>query len=99
MPETQNSNNKKTVSKHSIFKSRKFKYGSAAIGLTAAFIAVIVAINVMFSALATNFKWYIDMTTEGLYTISDSVHETGLSDERPRRCESKNYFLYYRGRT
>ena len=75
MPEMQNGNNKKAVNKHSLLKSKKFKYGSAAVGLTAAFIAVVVAINVMFSALATNFKWYIDMTTEGLYTISDSVHE------------------------
>lgn len=66
MPEMQNGNNKKAVNKHSLLKSKKFKYGSAAVGLTAAFIAVVVAINVMFSALATNFKWYIDMTTEGL---------------------------------
>ncbi len=42
--------------------------------LTAAVIAVVVIINVIFSALATNYKWYIDMTTEGLYSISDSTH-------------------------
>lgn len=61
--------------KKGIFANKRFKYGAAAVGLTAAFVAVIVVINVMFSALATNFKWYIDMTTEGLYSVSDAVHE------------------------
>ena len=55
-------------------KSRRLRYGGTAVLLTAAVIAVVVIMNVIFSALATNFKWYIDMTTEGLYSISDSTH-------------------------
>lgn len=55
-------------------RRRRLRYGGAAVLLTAAVIAVVVIINVIFSALATNFKWYIDMTTEGLYSISDGTH-------------------------
>ena len=39
--------------------------------LTALIIAVVVIVNVIFSALSQRFLWYIDMTPELLYTISD----------------------------
>ena len=66
---------KSAANKNGFFASKRFKYGSAAVALTAAFIAVIVVINVMFSALSRNLGWYIDMTSEGLYSISDATHE------------------------
>lgn len=69
------SDRKATKSKKRIFASKRFKYGSSAVTFTIAFIAVVVLINVMLTTLTTNFHWFIDMTTEGLYTISDSVHE------------------------
>lgn len=48
--------------------------------LTALIIAVIIIVNVIFSALAQKFLWYGDLTPELLYTMSDealAVIETG----------------------
>ena len=58
------------------FKSRKFKYGSVSTGLTIAFIAVVIIINVIFSLLADHFSWKLDMTSYNLYSISDTSRET-----------------------
>ena len=43
------------------------------LALTALIIAVIVIVNVIFSALAQKFMWYGDLTPELLYTISDDA--------------------------
>ena len=51
--------------------SRKLRYGGVTAALTALIIAVIILVNVIFSALSTKFLWYVDMTPELLYTISD----------------------------
>ncbi len=51
--------------------SRKFRYGGVTVALTALIIAVVVIVNVIFSALSQRFLLYIDMTPELLYTISD----------------------------
>ena len=40
--------------------------------ITALVIAAVVIFNVIFSALATKFTWYIDLTKEGIYTLSDN---------------------------
>ncbi len=53
--------------------SRKFRYGSVSVTLTCLFIAAIIIFNVIFSALAEKFMWYIDMTSEELYTVSDAT--------------------------
>ena len=55
-----------------LFKNRKFKYGSAAVGLTCVAVALIVIVNVIFSALSDRYRWYVDMTKEKIYGISDS---------------------------
>ncbi|MBO5845633.1 MAG: Gldg family protein [Clostridia bacterium] len=51
--------------------SRKVRYGGVTVALTALIIAVVVMLNVIFSMLSQRFLWYIDMTPELLYTISD----------------------------
>lgn len=59
---------------------RKLRYGGMSLALTALIIAVIVIVNVIFSALAQKFMWYGDLTPELLYTISDNalkIIETG----------------------
>jgi hypothetical protein len=56
----------------SVFKAKKFKYGSAAVGLTAAVLAVVILLNIGFTFLASNLNWYADMTRERLYTLSDA---------------------------
>lgn len=59
--------------KTSFTQSRKFKYGSVATLFTVAFIAIIVVFNVIFTALAGKYNWYIDMTKEQVYTLSEEA--------------------------
>lgn len=55
--------------------SRKLRYGGVTAALTALTIAVIILVNVIFSALAARFTWYIDMTPELLFSVSDKALE------------------------
>lgn len=63
------------MNKGSFLRSRKFRHGSVAAILTACVIAVVVILNVIFSALSQKYMWYTDMTTEQLYTLSDAAIE------------------------
>ncbi len=65
---------RETAGKQKFWKSRKFRYGSTATAFTVAFIALVIFINAIFSALATQFTWYVDMTAEQLYSISEASH-------------------------
>ena len=60
---------------NSFTQSRKFKYGSVATAFTIAFIAIVVIFNVIFTALANKYMWYIDMTEEQTYTLSEEARE------------------------
>lgn len=53
-------------------KSRSFAYGSRSVAITALVITAIIIFNVIFSALAAKFTWYVDLTKEGIYTLSDN---------------------------
>ena len=68
-------------------RSRKFRHGSSAALLTAFLIAVVVIINVTFTALAQKYMWYTDMTTEKLYTLSDAAIE--LMDTSFKKVEAE----------
>ena len=59
----------------SFTQSRKFKYGSTATLFTIAFIAIVVVFNVIFTALANKYMWYIDMTGEQVFTLSEDARE------------------------
>ncbi len=50
---------------------KKLRYGTVSFAFTAAFIAFVIMVNVLFSAFAAKHLWYIDMTPETLYTLSD----------------------------
>ncbi|MBR6794269.1 MAG: GldG family protein [Clostridia bacterium] len=63
------------MTKQSFFKSRKFKYGSVATGLTVAFVAVVVIVNIIFSLLADAYSWKLDMTSYDMYSISKSTKQ------------------------
>ena len=52
-------------------KNKNLKYGGTAVIFTAAFIAILVVVNVIFTALAAKFNWYTDLTSSGIYSISD----------------------------
>lgn len=73
------------------FNRKKLRYGSVSVALTAFIIATVVLLNVLFSSLATNNRWYIDMTSEMLFTLTDEcrdlinnaiVGEGGVNDQR-----------------
>ncbi|MBQ4353457.1 MAG: GldG family protein [Clostridia bacterium] len=61
--------------KQSFTQSRKFKYGSVATAFTIAFVAIVVIFNIIFTALAGKYMWYIDMTEEQTYTLSEEAKE------------------------
>lgn len=65
--------------KKSFYSTKSFRYGSAATAFTCAFIAVVVVFNIIFTALANRYLWYIDMTEESVFTLSDAAKEI-LSD-------------------
>lgn len=59
-----------------IFASRKFKYGSVAIAFTVIFCAVIVLFNAILTVVSNyNGGFYIDLTEEKIYDLSDKTNE------------------------
>lgn len=65
--------------KKGFYSSKRFRYGSAATVFTCAFVAVVILFNIIFSALANRYLWYIDMTAEAVFSLSDATKEI-LSD-------------------
>ena len=61
--------------------------------ITALVIVAVIIFNVIFSALAAKYTWFIDLTTEGIYTLSDNCIEllddtfTKISAEREANNE------------
>ena len=51
--------------------SRKLRYGGLATVLTALIIAIVIIVNVIFGALAQKFMWYLDMTPDLVFTLSN----------------------------
>ncbi len=45
------------------------------VAITVLVIAAVIIFNVIFSALAAKFGWFIDLTKEGIYTLSDNCVE------------------------
>ena len=58
-----------------ITRSRRFKYSSGAALFSALFVAVVIVANAIFSALAAKYSWYVDMTGENVFTLSDEAKE------------------------
>lgn len=54
-------------------KNKRFQYSSLSILLTIGMVAVLVVFNVIVSALTTRNNWYLDMTQNDLFTVSDST--------------------------
>lgn len=57
--------------KHPMIRSRRMRYGSMTVYLTITLIAALVLLNVIFYALAGYYGWYVDMTPEKVYSVSD----------------------------
>lgn len=65
----------KQKQKKKFFASRKFKYGSAATVLTAFFIAAVILMNVIVSAIDNKFNLYFDLTEDQLFSIGEASSE------------------------
>ena len=62
------------------FRSNKFKRGGMATLMTVVFVAIVIVLNVVVSALAERFpSMDIDMTAQGLNTLSDQAIEIAQS--------------------
>ena len=61
--------------KSSFTQTRRFKYGSVATAFTVAFIAFVVIFNIIFTALASKYNWFVDMTKEQVFTLSEPAKE------------------------
>ena len=55
--------------------SKKFKHGSISVALTVVIIAAVILLNVLVTALSQTYLWYIDMTPEPRFTLSDEAKE------------------------
>lgn len=55
--------------------TKKFRYGSVSLALTVVIIAAVILLNAVFTALSERFLWYVDMTAEEAYTLSDEARE------------------------
>lgn len=58
-----------------LFKNRRMKYGSVAVAFTVIFIAVIILLNAVVTALDNRFGLYADMTSEKSFEIGESSKE------------------------
>lgn len=56
-------------------RSRKFRYGSVSVMMTALIVAVVIMLNAGISALSNKFGWYTDMTKKNLYTLTEAAEE------------------------
>ena len=68
--------------KHPMMHSRRVRYGGMTVSLTATLIAALVLLNIIFSTLAHHRGWYIDMTPEPVFTLSDKAKDL-LADVDP----------------
>lgn len=56
-----------------LIHTKKFRHGSLSVALTVVVIAAVILINAIFTALTDKYLWYIDMTPEPIFTLSDEA--------------------------
>lgn len=66
---------KNTNKKKRIFSTRRFRYGAAATVFTAFFIAAVILMNVIVSAIDSKYSLYFDLTDDQIFSISDTTTE------------------------
>ncbi|MBQ8381764.1 MAG: Gldg family protein [Clostridia bacterium] len=71
---------------------KSFRYGGAAVGLTAAVVAVVVVLNVIVSALFSAVGEKLDMTADNLFELSDTANEL-LADRGDHKNQVTIYFM------
>ena len=78
-----------------VFQSKKFRHGSVSLALTVVVVAAVILVNAIFTALANKFLWYIDMTTEQVFTLTDNAKDIldGMDTDKEvliTMCADKN---------
>ncbi len=58
-----------------LFNTRKFKYGSLSIIFAVVFIAIVIVLNLVVESITERFSLTQDITTDGIYTISDTTKD------------------------
>ena len=56
-------------------KSRRMKYGSVSAALTILTVAAVVIANVIFTALCGRYGWYVDMSSDLMYKVTEDCKE------------------------
>jgi len=59
-----------------LFSSQRAKKNLINTGIIALVIAIVIMLNAIVTILGDKFDWYLDMTDEQMYTISDALKET-----------------------
>ena len=54
-------------------RRKRLKYGTLATVITVVFVAIVVMVNVICGVLDSRFNWNIDMTSSGLYEVSEDT--------------------------
>lgn len=75
--------------KYQVLHSRRAKYGGLTVSLTVVLLAAVILLNVMFSTLAYHYGWFIDMTAEKIYSVSDECKRLigqVIDEENDRRA-------------
>ena len=55
--------------------TKKFRHGSVSVALTVVVIVAVILLNAIFTALSEKYLWYIDMTPEPRFTLSEEAKE------------------------
>ena len=58
-----------------LIHTKKFRHGSVSLGLTVVVIAAVILFNAIFSVFSEKYQWYIDMTPEPVFTLSDKAKD------------------------
>lgn len=78
------------------YNGKKLRYGSAGMVLTVFVIVSVILLNVVASALASNFSWmYVDMTPEELYSITDECFDLIRKEALPAIDEMRAHNKAY----
>lgn len=54
-------------------QTKKFRHGSVSVALTVVVIVAVILFNAIFTALASKYLWYLDMTPEPRFTLSEEA--------------------------
>lgn len=70
---------------------RKLKYGGTSLAITALVLAIVIIVNLFLSLFVNRFSWYIDLTPDMHFTISDECFELigGEGEDTPIKMVEK----------